>query len=271
MDINTLSEKVKKSIIDARDHVLHGYANTTSFVEISSNPLTGLYLKTVNEATSGEETNEIEEILVSEPEFYPDKPDDIMDMINQEYVRYEKRCDDSGKDRRFSRFTWKKKFSEIRQVIEDATKQYEGVVCYEHGDTADSCAGNILVLHVCDILNLFIERAYNERMPELYVRTAMLADLNAITSNTLFDDILNKDQLKFLIQEVDFIYAWFAYWNNHSSLPIRTTVCKDSSIFKKSSFFTNDDTFRQHQEGKLHQLYIDRHCIETCINVYRCI
>jgi hypothetical protein len=271
MDSYTLSEKVKTSISVARDHVLNGYVGTTSFVELHSNPLTGLYLQTLKEAKSSEQANEIEERVVPEPDHYPDKPEDVMDMINQEYAEYEKRCDDSGKEKRFSRFTWKKHFSDLRQVIEDATQQYEGIVCYENGDTPDNCSGNMLVLHVCDVINMFIEGAYNQRKPGLYLRTAMLGDLDTVTKITLFDDILTKNQLKFLVQEVDFVYAWFAYWNNKSILPIRTTVCKESTVFKKSAFFTNDKTFREHQEGKLRQLYIDRYCIETCINNYRCI
>jgi hypothetical protein len=173
---------------------------------------------------------------------------------------------DNGKDQHFSKFNWKQKFFELCKVINNADKEYEGIQCYENGDMTNDRIGNVFIFHVCNVIKIFMEGAKNQRLPELYIKTVLMGELYSCTKNTLIEELLDKDQMKFLIQEADFVYTWFSYWENASILPICTTVFENSDIFKGSSFFTNDSTFHRHQQGKVKQLYQDRHSIETCIN-----
>jgi hypothetical protein len=268
--MTTLLQNIKNSLTNARTMVEQGPEGTVTFVEINSNPMTGVYFVSKKKSAANPEVHDIDMHMIQQPEYYPDSPDDLVDTRNFGFSKYEERCEKNNKEHRFSRFRWKTLFNELIHVIEDTCQEYGGVLCFENGDMTDYGVGNVFVLHFCDILNIFLEQE-NNRVPELYLKTALLGDLYGATKNMLMDDVLTKNQTKFLVQEADFIYTWFCFYDNKSFVPIRTTVFEDSPRLQESSFFSNNTPFRKHQQGKMKQIYQDRSQFTVNLSLYRTI
>ena len=101
-------------------------------------------------------------------------------------------------------------------------------------------------------MNIMIE-ARNNTTPKVQLKTALLKDLpeSVAVVNEFSYKYLEKKHLEFMIIHMDFFYLCYGYYSNHSFMPIRTSVPGNSSIFKVSSFFMNDDHFVNHQKGKI--------------------
>jgi hypothetical protein len=270
MIFENVSETVRESLETARRMVETGSIGTAAFVELTSNPLTGVWWTAEKKNETYPELNDIEINLIAEPSYYPEKPDDLMDLRNNAFLKYVMRCDENKIVDKLTRFEWKMKMSEILRIIDGSTEEYGGVKCYENGDMEDGSDWNMYILHVCDVFNIAVEEE-NERFPELYLESAFLGEFYEHSRNELFHKLLTNNQIDFLMEEIDFVYSWFSYWNNQSIVPIRTRVFDDSTIFKESKFFTNDHIFRRHQSGKMKQLYQDRNNLTVSITPYRSI
>jgi hypothetical protein len=270
MIFQNVSETVQESLATAQRMVETGSIGTVAFVELTSNPLTGVWWTAQKKNETDLELNDIEIALIAEPDNYPEKPEDLMDLKNDAFLKYEMRYDKNKIVDRLSRFEWKMKMTEILRIIAGCTEEYGRMKCYENGDMEDNTDWNMYTLHVCDVFNIAVEEE-NERFPELYLESAFLGEFYEHSRNELFHKLLTKNQINFLIEEIDFVYSWFSYWNNQSIVPIRTKVFDDSTRFKELKFFTNDHIFCQHQEGKMKQLYQDRNNLTVSITPYRSI
>jgi hypothetical protein len=268
----TFTDSVKASFETAKAMVETGPEGTECFIEISSKPLTGCLFTADKKNPMNPELNDISITVLAEPAFYPEKPEDLCDIKNEGYAKYISRCDKKGQEERFTRFEWKKNFANVREVILKCIEEYGGIKCYKNGDMSDESEGNLFIMHVCDILNVFV-MSYNKKVPELYLKTCMLSELEEDTKNDLLDKkVLNLDEMKFLFQEIDFFYIWFCYWEKKSFLLIRTEVDpRNNRSFEDAVFFTKDAVFCRHQDGKLKQMYQDRISINDNVMPYRYI
>jgi hypothetical protein len=146
--------------------------------------------------------------------------------------------------------TYVSKFYSVTTTIDRAIFVDHGVKVYEDGNMENDTIGNVMILHPCDIMNVHIHYLNND-VPELYVNSETLPSIRPNMMNELVHSMFDEDQLRFFEEEIDFIYLCYCYYGNYSFLPIRTRVPIDSTVFRQSSFFTNDDHFVQHQIGKL--------------------
>lgn len=201
-----------------------GPVGTDCIIQISSNPLTGCLFTADKKSPTSPELNDISITVIAEPEYYLQKPDDLCDIKNEGYTKYISRCDKKGQKERFTRFEWKKQFANLHEIILNSIQEYRGIKCYKNGDMTDDSDGNLFIMHVCDVLNIFA-MSFNDKLPELYLKTCMLGELYKCTKNKLLDKkVFNMNKMKFLFQEIDFIYVWFCYCENKSFLPIRTEI-----------------------------------------------
>ena len=143
-------------------------------------------------------------------------------------------------------------------------------MCFRDGNRDNKSRNNCYFLHICDIMNIIIERR-TKGIPEVKLKTSLLQQLEKIGVENEFESMyLQSKHLNFMIIHMDFFYLCYGYFCNHSFMAIRTDVSPDSQVFKSSSFFMNDDHFLNHQMGKISEFNQNERNLATRI-MYRTI
>jgi hypothetical protein len=241
---------------------------TERFVEMCSNPIRHTWVTTGTNKDDGTGEHHVETRLVGQPDYFLVTPRTREDMLKEGYRRYLTRSITRHQRSNISSFTalqfeeWCFKFNEVTVAVDNAVRDCHGVKCYEDGDITNNDPTNVFFLHACDIFNIYIARM-NNTVPEVSISTASLRVLWTTTRNDLTGSIMNPDELRFMVQEIDFLYTCFCYYGNFSFLPIRTHIPIDSTVFTHSSFFVNDEVFKDHQRGKFIQVSQDHQHIFT--------
>jgi hypothetical protein len=145
-------------------------------------------------------------------------------------------------------------YMNICQHIDASVRRMHGVKCYIDGDIENDVIQNVAYIHVCDILNILKCVTKNEVLPNILSPTTLFEEVPINMKNHLVHVMLTEYELKFLLDEIDYFYFSYAYHGNYSYLPIRTHVRNDCPVFTKSKFFTNNEDFVAHQNGKLSEL-----------------
>jgi hypothetical protein len=251
-----LTAEKKRKVENARTLTEAGPPGTSYFFEMSSNPVTSVFLTSGPLKENSDSTHEVHMRLVHEPIGYPEQPKKGVETERKGYRMYmQKKVDaykaDNSVGLNIESFeTYVSKFYNVTMAIDRAIFVDHGVKVYEDGDMDNDILSNVIILHPCDIMNIYVE-AMSNNVPELYVTSETLPRMSANTRNVLVHSMFDDDQLTFFEQEIDFIYLCYCYYGNYSYLPIRTRVPIESEVFTESSFFTNFDHFVQHQIGKL--------------------
>jgi hypothetical protein len=248
---------------------------TERFVEMCSNPMRHTWIVSggIKDDGSGEHT--VNTRMVGQPDYYPVTPGTKHEIIREGYRRYLSReiaRQREGQDEDFIALPiqqWSNKFNSVTLAVDQAVRDCHGVKCYEDGDLTNEDPTNVFFLHVCDIFNIYCDRL-NDRVPEVYIATNSFNVIHLDLRNMLTDSIMTQDELDFFVKEADFFYTCFCYYGNFSFLPIRTQVSSDNEAFRTSSFFTNDDYYRNHQRGKFLQISQDHQRMLTPV-VYRTV
>ena len=144
------------------------------------------------------------------------------------------------------------KFNSTCDEINESIARYHGIKCFEDGDDTNLMTTNVIVLHVCDVINIIMSMKLNT-LPDLYLKTGLFNHLYDELCHQLSFAFISPANMKFFLTHIDFFYMCYAYFRNTSFVPIRTTVLLDSPIFVESSYFTNNDHFKNYQFGKLQE------------------
>ena len=145
-------------------------------------------------------------------------------------------------------------FYKVCNIIDTSIKEWHGIKCYEDGDIKNENPTNYYILHVCDVMNIMVHINDTDQ-PKLVVESSLLKTISATIKISGFDIFYDTNTYhSFFKTHVDIFYLCYAYYGNYSFVPIRTLVSKEDSMFKQSSFFTNDDHFVKHQSGKLQEI-----------------
>ena len=240
--------------MNERLSVLKGIAETSVegrvfFYEVSSNPVVSLYITTGSVSKSNPKKKDLHLKYVNEPSNYPKVSLVGKTLDEVGYDRYQGVVqNDTVIDVSFDEY--KIKFHSICDKLNKAISQYHGIKCYEDGDSSNQSVTNVIILHICDVLNIMLSEV-EEKVPHLFMDTSLFRMIDRRLSKEVQIPLLSRTEKKFVIQHVDFFYMCYAYVGNYSFVPIRTKVERDCDIFKTSSFFTNDEHFIKHQKGKL--------------------
>jgi hypothetical protein len=199
--------------------------------------------------------------IVGQPPNFPNTPRNMNLMQREGYSRYLRQV--LVRDREngihiipLSINEWRKDFMTVISVIDRAIRANHGVKCFEDGNMQNNEVGNVYYMHTCDIMNVYMRRMQNE-VPVIYLPSPSLNSIRIETRNELTDSLFSTNQLKFFVQNIDFLYNSYAYFANYSFIPIRTLLEADD-VFITASFYTHDNHFRTHQEGKLEVIERDQ-------------
>jgi hypothetical protein len=232
---------------------------TRHFFEYSSNPVVSVFIHTrgLVDNTSDKHHTHVE--MVAQPDSFPETPANMYDTQREAYADYyrkklaEYRTNEANGLNAISFKEYQRRFQNVLEVVDRALHAHHGVKCYEDGDSTNDSLGNVLYLHVCDIINIYVNR--RRGVPTyVYIPTNSLDEINDDLIDVLTTDMLTGELRETFDYQCDVFYRCFCYYGNYSFLAIRTQVPMNSEQLPNSRFFTNNRHFMQHQFGKVDQL-----------------
>ena len=174
-----LSDEWRRRLDDLKEKAKVAEKGSIFFVEISSLPVVSLFIVTgdkINRLSSERETHLH---FSSQPDTYPRAQDKVIAMQSIGYQHYLKECVDIE---RLDLSAFQTKFLSVCDDINNAIKKNHGVRCYEDGSQSNTHITNIIYLHICDILNMIINRVHNNQT-RLVIKTKLLKKIS--------DDLIN--------------------------------------------------------------------------------
>lgn len=224
---------------------------STFFIEVSYYPVVSLFIKTGKPTQDDSNKNELHLEYVYQPETYPKLN---LKNYTPEAIGYTKYMAlSNNEEEKMSFDNYKTEFNGICQEISQAIKQCHGIKTYEDGDESNETISNIVILHVCDIMNLFMCKE-NNTTANLFLKTTLFDTIPQRLSDQININFISEERKEFFITHIDFFYMCFGYFGNTSFIPIRTSINRESEIFIESKFFTNCEHYKKHQIGKLKEI-----------------
>ena len=245
-----LSDEWKRRLDDIKEKAKRAEKGSTYFMEVSSIPVMSLFVVTGEKSKTAPNENETHLHFSGQPDTYPilqDAEVAIESIGYQHYLSINSGCEVMDLT------TYKSKFASVCDDINRATKECHGVKCYEDGSTQNTHITNVLYLHICDILNIIVNKK-KEKQTDVVIKTRLLSVIAEEMTNEFEDIYLTKDNRLFLFDNIDYIYYYHAYLFNRSILPVRSDISLQSDVFIHSLFFMNNEHYVRHQDGKLHEI-----------------
>ena len=264
MDPTTLPTDIKAKLEDMVEYAKSQPIGVRHFLQVSSYPLRSVSITFHTIVGKGGHL-----VWQQEPqdELIIDRPDgDGYNSIGYDWYK-------TSLDRHnlshtcMTKSLWVLHFDNITNKISDATHVHHGILCNKR-TTESRISMDVkdkLLFHICDVIVMLYESIspteHDGSIFNLLTTSVGGLDLGMIAND--FIPTLSKEEKMFLYWNSDFIYVIFAYWANHSMLPIRLK-CPPAL----GNAFRLSDTFRflDHQEGKLTQLkreqrfLVDKRC-----------
>ena len=251
-DSYRLSNEWQRRFDIIKDRAEHADKGDTFFMQVSSHPIVSLFLVTGDIIDPNSRKKNIHLHLSHQDETYPKVLTSQKQMDTMGWNKYNALCG-IEESNQHERKIYDIKMKIVCSGIDESIKCNHGVKCFEDGNVDNLEATNIFYLHICDILNLMVNKQ-DDTSNEIVVETKLLKSIPDGLVNDFEVRFLNRNYRDFLLKHIDFIYYCYAYVGNHSFIPIRLKVNKDSTIFKDSSFFMNNEHFLKHQFGKLQEI-----------------
>jgi hypothetical protein len=242
----------------------------TNFIQVKFCPVVSLFLETGNMKQDPEEGREVHMRVVNQPEHYPDPINEILGIHRHLYSLYMRKLHERYENDNTVGFSpiefnkWKTKFMDITDIIDAAIYSNHGIKCYEDGDCTNNHISNVIYIHVCDIINLYITKLRSLPRPNVVVVTQLLESFPENITDELTTKLLSYKKLKTLVKYIDLFYIFYAYYGNFSFIPIRGALNRELlNEMPHSSMFMNDEHFVNHQCGKMMQLNVDNPAMQT--------
>ena len=260
------SAHTKTRIDKLKQTALYAEEGSCFFLEVSSYPVVSVVVLTGPKEVNTSKKHQLHLQYVVEPTEYSafKKIGDSDDHYG--YAIY----NDFNQVQDMTEVIFRTKYNSICQDINKAIHKNHGVQCYEDGDSKNLLTTNVIYIHICDVINIMVDKKKYNKQPEVVVKTTLLRTIESTLINDYEINYLKKEDIEFFFMYADLIYITYAYWNNHSFIPIRTGIDNNSQIFEKSSFFINNDHFLGHQFGKV-QEFNQNNDLVTSKMVYRSI
>ena len=252
-DSVSLSEDWKRRLNEVKRKAMVADEGSTYFLQVSSHPVVSLFIVTGDKLNDTSNERSVHLHYSPQPECYPPVITDTSVLEAMGYEQYNKL---NG--------TMMKKYPTLEEYkislyslfddIDRTILENHGVRCYDDGCARNKAHTNVFYLHICDVLNIFINKKMHSGTTEVIVSTDMLMSIPTTMSNEFEDSYLRESNKEFLSSNVDFVYYCYAYLGNKSFVPIRTGIKDNSNTFVCSKFFMNNDHFVMHQYGKLQEI-----------------
>ena len=258
VDSRSASNDWTRRLTNAKICAENGDEGDVFFLEVTTSPLVSLFITTGKSIKKNSKKKSVSLSFKEQHSSYPtviETKDEVVRVgYNNFKVVIEEMSDNRKAKKKFKDTTMSEYSDMLREAcidIDSSIRDYHGIVCYVDGNHHNRSIGNLYVLHVCDVMNIMVSSMKN-KIPKVVVKSSLLMTIPGDhIKNDLMQTHLRKKNFEFFFAHIDFFYMIYGYYNNHSFVPVRTQVSIHSRVFRKSSFFTNDDHFIRHQKGKL--------------------
>jgi hypothetical protein len=250
--MSQLTPEFKKKLEEIRTRCEKADTGTCNFLEVNANPVTSLYM--ISGKTKPDGTKEVHMSFEQEPSGFPKMPDTNLGCDKEGYKMYLTKLKsdyDLGKSEKFSGMQfleWKARLYEICDIIDAVIRNNHGIKCFEDGDCTNDNIKNVMFLHVCDVMNLHMNKKRNMETT-LLIKNKLLKELKSSTVDILTSSVLDASYMKFFEENIDHLYTNYCYYGNSSFLPIRTHIAENDTVFNHSKFFMNNVHYAKHQIG----------------------
>jgi hypothetical protein len=179
------------------------------FYKVSANLIVSLYITTGKPVTSHPNKREVHLRFMQEPCSFPkfDLKEKSLNQVGyEEYKCVRTRAHPNSSPMEYDVYTMM--FDETCEIMNKLLHKYHGVVCYEDGDRTNDTVTNVIVLQICDILNIISSRK-QDKQPELHLPSNLLESINTRLSNELETCFATKCHLNLLVEHIDFFYTCY--------------------------------------------------------------
>jgi hypothetical protein len=251
-----LTPEKQRQLALLKNAALHSEKGTAHFFELDSCPVFSMFLITGDMKDDGSNERDLEMKFVNQGDHYPTilvKKDDVSNFAYGDYIRKkltEYASDQSIPIEILSLSRYIEEYESVLHVLQACIRDNHGVRCFENGDMTQDVYGNVYFLHICDVINIYVNKKKGLRT-KLVLKSQLLDEIKDEMKDVLFSKLLKGKKLEIFDYQVDVFYMIMCYYCNHSFIPIRTYIDSKSDVFLKSRFFMNDNHFVRHQNGKM--------------------
>jgi hypothetical protein len=102
--------------------------------------------------------------MVLQPTSFPEVSANMYAIEQEAYADYyrkklaEYRANETNGLNIISFQLYQRRFQNVLETVDNALRAHHGVKCFEDGNTANESFGNIFYLHVCDVINIYVNR-----------------------------------------------------------------------------------------------------------------
>ena len=250
--VTSITPETSKRLADVKIKAESSPEGSRFFIQLSYYPIVSLQVITGVNRDDGDQKKCIHLEYVFEPsDVYPklnlsvEKPETIG------YIKY--RTLNLKEELELTFEDYKLKFNSVTDEINRSICKYHGIKTYEDGNETNQVVSNIIILHICDVMNILVEKE-KTTVPEVNLITSLLKTIETKLSNQLTFNFISESNRTFFMAHIDYLYMCYGYYGNTSFVPIRTKIDINSDVFSESCMFANNRHFLKHQEGKLMEL-----------------
>jgi hypothetical protein len=149
---------------------------------------------------------------------------------------------------------YKKYHKGLLMIIDHTIQDTHGVECYLDGNMQNHKPSNVVILHICDVLNIAKCQQLNVPFPDVVVGTSKFNTIPTTIKNCLTDFLIEYSLVTFILNKSDHFYSIYAYYRNYSYIPICLGMTSLEHDMPNAAFFMSNNYFVAHQRGKLQEM-----------------
>lgn len=151
---------------------------------------------------------------------------------------------------------WLEDMDTVQTKIDNLIAQDHGVKVYRDGNLENNTIGNVVVLHVSDILMMFFHReeTQDEHEPKVALQSASFSAIPSTYVDSLMTNVLSVADINFIRNNLDIFFVIYTLWGNFSFLPIRIEPSDFVKGIPMGETILKDEFFVGMQRGKFQEL-----------------
>ena len=149
---------------------------------------------------------------------------------------------------------WRRTFLSLITKIDKAIERHHGILCLRTGDDTNDISYNYMILHIVDVLSIYLMKNSINGINESSVNIASMLLLSVPPNiKDTFTPSLNEEELFFIKTNADILCYIYGYWHNYSNKPIRLKVPFHEKVVRFAEL-SKWERFITHQEVKWNSL-----------------
>jgi hypothetical protein len=168
---------------------------STHFFEIDSCPVCSVLLVTGDKKNNGTNEMDIHLRFINQPDHYPKVMKNRWEVQKAAYNDYVSKklhqlAADQSKGILIKKYVdYARDYQSEIQIFDKVVKENHGVRCFENSDLNNDTYGNVIFLHICDVINIYANKLKGVKT-DLFLKLELLSELQEDMSDLLFEKFL---------------------------------------------------------------------------------